>query len=677
MKNILLIIKPLILLVFLFLNIINLQSQGEWQWAKSYSGQDDNMNGGLYNQITRSVYDSQGNIYIAGTMGENAFLDNDENLSEGPMMGYSSVLLSKFDPQGNLLWKRSIKNSQYDSYTNWMEIVGDTSIVLLANVYSPGGNNVRLWYLDTLIVGQYPNPPTYPTAAGHSNCFITFDLDGNKQSEYFLKQRQYNSEGTTIYGGKLVFDKLAPLHIDKNGYIYISANIVNFNNNADTLKVIINDQKTFTCGSFSMSSNAWLLKFTPDFDLVWSKQLVRDTSGIGNENSLLTNFSTYPTGITVDEEENLYLTGYIDHYRSDDSSYYREVHLGAGKKLILNDAGCDNLGFIIKYDTTGEPIWANQVFGKKKVNVDTSITSAYTTTISTSSINKDNNCIYISGYAYHSLAYILNNQLVYDSTICKLYFDDGTQLLFETDTSTGTPKKVGLFFAKLNKETGRYISHGVTNGVFFQRQSENSFVARNNQVIKKLRYIHHLKGIDSVYHTGGVTYPGFAIVRWMDNGELIEVNNIPVFADPGKTRDGNTIMNDNGDLFITGMYSNNISFGDISLNGSSGRSNAFMAKYTDTTFLHPYLSTAEDIAIENSNNLIIYPNPAYNEVNIKAQGEMIIDFSLYNMNGQLIFMKNNPKAKTEKLSLFLLPKGVYILKVRTHKNVYTRKVIRN
>lgn len=163
----------------------------------------------------------------------------------------------------------------------------------------------------------------------------------------------------------------------------------------------------------------------------------------------------------------------------------------------------------------------------------------------------------------------------------------------------------------------------------------------------------------------------------MDNGELIEVNNIPVFADPGKTRDGNTIMNDNGDLFITGMYSNNISFGDISLNGSSGRSNAFMAKYTDTTFLHPYLSTAEDIAIENSNNLIIYPNPAYNEVNIKAQGEMIIDFSLYNMNGQLIFMKTNPKAKTEKLSLFLLPKGVYILKVRTEKNVYSRKIIRN
>ena len=462
MKNILLIIKPLILLVFLFLNIINLQSQGEWQWARSYSGQDDNMNGGLYNQITRSVYDSQGNIYIAGTMGENAFLDNDENLSEGPMMGYSSVLLSKFDPQGNLLWKRSIKNGNYESYTNWMEIVGDTSIVLLANSDSPGGNGGRrLWYLDTLIIGQYPNPPTYPLNGGGFSCFITFDLDGNKQSEFFLRQRYYTLQGTLI-GGSLSFDKLIPFHIDKNGYIYMCVNI-DKPGNADTIRIVINEQKIFPLGDFSIQSNAWLLKFTPNFDLVWSKQLVRDTSGIGNENSLLTNFSTYPTGITVDEEENLYLTGYIDHYRSDDTSYYREVHLGAGKKLILNDAGCDNLGFIIKYDTTGEPIWANQVFGEKKVNVDTSISSSYSTIISTSTINKDNHDLYILGYSFHSLSYLLNGSIL-DSTICKLYFDDTTQLRFDVDTSTGTPYAHGIFFAKLNKETGRYISNGVTRG---------------------------------------------------------------------------------------------------------------------------------------------------------------------------------------------------------------------
>lgn len=663
-------------LSFLLFYSLSSYSQGEWQWARSFSGQDDPINSGLYNQITRSVYDSQGNIYIAGTMGENAFLDNDEALSEGFMAGWSSVLLAKFDPQGNFLWKKSIKNSEYESYTNWMEIVGDTAIVLLAESYSPGGNNgYKLWYLDTLIRGQYPNPPTYPLNGGSFSCFVTFDLDGNKQSEYFLRTTYFTTtEPIHVSGGGLAYNQISPFHIDNNGNVYMYVNIGK-PTNADTMRISINDQKVFPLGDYSIKNNAWLLKFTPDFDLIWSKQMIRDTSGTGSEDSSLSWLYPYPTGITVDEEENMYLTGYIKHLTSDDTSYYRELDLGSGKKLIMNDAGCDYLGFIIKYDTTGEPVWANQVFGKKKFNIGNT-SSSYTTTISTSTINGDNNCVYISGNAFHSLTYLLNGHSVFDSTICKLYFDDSTQLRFEPDTASGTPKASGLFFAKLNKETGKYISHGVSDGVFNQRQSENSIVARNNQVIKEIMYGHHLKGIDTIYYTGGVTYPGFAIVRWKDDGELIEVNNIPVYANSGKTRSGNTIMNDKGELFITGMFSNNISFGDITLNGSS-RSNAFLAKYTDTTFLHPYLSSIEDIAIENSNNLIIYPNPAYNEVNIKIRGERIIDFSLYNMNGQLIFKKDSPKAKTEKLSLFLLPKGVYLLKVKTDKNVYSRKVIRN
>ncbi len=61
-------------ILLMFFSFISF-SQGEWQWARSYSGQDG-PNHLLYNRIIRSVYDSEGNIYIAGTMGENAFLDN-------------------------------------------------------------------------------------------------------------------------------------------------------------------------------------------------------------------------------------------------------------------------------------------------------------------------------------------------------------------------------------------------------------------------------------------------------------------------------------------------------------------------------------------------------------------------------------------------------------------------
>ncbi len=667
-------IKTIIILISFMLSAITSFSQGEWQWARSYSGQDDPMNSSiLYNRIVRSVYDSQGNIYIAGTMGEHAFWNNNgEGLSEGGFIGYKAVLLAKFDPQGNLLWKRTIKSAQYDSYTNWMDIVGDTSIVLLAGSYSPGGNGgYRTWYFDTLIVGQYPNPPTYPLNGGSFNCFVTFDLDGNKQSEYFLRHRYYIPSDTYARGGELIYDRIAPFHIDKNGYIYIFTHIGK-PTNADTIRIVVNNQKIYPLENFVIQNNTWLLKFSPDFDLVWSKQMVRDTSGIGNEHSVLTRFSPYPTGITVDDEENLYLTGYLEHTPSDDTTYYREVHLGSSQKLIINDAKCRNLGFIIKYDTIGEPIWANQVFGENRHDISPSFHPTYYTVIFNSQINNDDNNVYILGWAYHFLSNKENGISVFDSTMSKLYFDDGTPLRFNLlnlNAYTGE----GIFFARLNKETGKYISHGTSDGDTFDEKVDKSFVVRNNQVIRKIYYLWQLHGIDTVY-TGE---RGFALVRWNTDGELVEVKNIISYPDARDIEDGNTIMNDNGELFITGMYSGNISFGDIHLSGSSGNSNAFMAKYKDTTFLHPYVSSIEDIENEKSNNLIIYPNPAYNDVSIKAQGEMILDISLYNMSGQLIFWKQSPKAKIESLSLVLMPKGVYVLKVRTHKNVYTRKLIRN
>ena len=254
-------IKTIITLISLMLSAITSFSQGEWQWSRSYSGQDDPMNSSiLYNRIVRSVYDSQGNIYIAGTMGEHAFWNNNgEGLSEGGFIGYKAVLLAKFDPQGNLLWKRTIKSAQYDSYTNWMDIVGDTAIVLLARSYSPGGNGgYRTWYFDTLIVGQYPNPPTYPLNGGSFNCFVTFDLDGNKQSEYFLRQRYYDTlMPQYTHGAELIYNRIAPFHIDKNGYIYIFTHIEK-QRNADTIRIVVNNQKIYPLEDFVIQNNNWL-----------------------------------------------------------------------------------------------------------------------------------------------------------------------------------------------------------------------------------------------------------------------------------------------------------------------------------------------------------------------------------------------------------------------------------
>ena len=47
-----------------------------------------------------------------------------------------------------------------------------------------------------------------------------------------------------------------------------------------------------------------------------------------------------------------------------------------------------------------------------------------------------------------------------------------------------------------------------------------------------------------------------------------------------------------------------------------------------------------------------------------------------NMGGQIIIKSEKIKTKSEKINLSSLPKGVYVIKVITDKNSYTRKVIK-
>ncbi|MDD2192000.1 MAG: T9SS type A sorting domain-containing protein, partial [Bacteroidales bacterium] len=81
-------------------------------------------------------------------------------------------------------------------------------------------------------------------------------------------------------------------------------------------------------------------------------------------------------------------------------------------------------------------------------------------------------------------------------------------------------------------------------------------------------------------------------------------------------------------------------------------------------------------SIQKENEILVYPNPTKDEVYIRAKGEQINSYSLCNISGQLLLKSEKIKTKSEKLNLSAFTKGVYILKVVTDKNVYSRKVIK-
>ena len=83
--------------------------------------------------------------------------------------------------------------------------------------------------------------------------------------------------------------------------------------------------------------------------------------------------------------------------------------------------------------------------------------------------------------------------------------------------------------------------------------------------------------------------------------------------------------------------------------------------------------------IENS--LIIFPNPSSENLNIlfnKSTDNTQMNIELYNINGELIDVIYEGVNKREiNYNYNFNASGIYILKIKTNKKVYTRKIIIN
>src|SRR5574344_576109 len=139
--------KKLIILIAIIIVSFNLYSQ---QWAKSYTGSEGSSTS-FFNTVYNTVCDSQGNTYFVGTFGEGATFDGIPLLDAPLYNNPQSLVIAKLDPNGNMLWRKAIKNeSNYHVWpANNLRIVGDTSIVLLVSQMRLAGfdNSSFLYYL--------------------------------------------------------------------------------------------------------------------------------------------------------------------------------------------------------------------------------------------------------------------------------------------------------------------------------------------------------------------------------------------------------------------------------------------------------------------------------------------------------------------------------------------------
>jgi hypothetical protein len=107
----------------------------------------------------------------------------------------------------------------------------------------------------------------------------------------------------------------------------------------------------------------------------------------------------------------------------------------------------------------------------------------------------------------------------------------------------------------------------------------------------------------------------------------------------------------------------------------TAKTNGFY-NFRNVTQNHSIIVTfrASPTGIENiqSQKISIYPNPAKDEIFIKAE-QPIDKVETYSLTGSLLLSENN---FNEKISVSALSKGVYLLKVYTDKGVIVSKIVK-
>lgn len=352
---------------------------------------------------------------------------------EGTNAGLDDAWVAKYNSDGTILWKKQFGTSQAEQAT---DIVVDGS----GNSYLTGFTNGNL-------------ADGSSNAGGRDAWVAKYDPDGDR---VWIEQL-----------GSLKDDEAQSVAIDSAGNVYITG---------------------FTEGNLAGdrpgAKDVWLAKYDKDGNLVWTKQFGSTDNDLAY-------------GITVDNANNLYLTGFtngnldgreagkydswvakydtdgnnlwLETLGSDTQSYSRNIAVdGNGNVYItgIEEEG-DNTSFdafLAKYSPEGSLVWKQQLASSDKWD------SSYAVAVD------DSGKIYISGYTAGTLAE--ENAGSFDAWVAQ-YDSNGTKLWTK---QLGTAAEDSSLGVQVDNSSNVYIS-GYTAGNLAGENAggKDAWVAKLNQ----------------------------------------------------------------------------------------------------------------------------------------------------------------------------------------------------
>ena len=664
-------------------------AQGEWKWAHYWTGGDGSY-GDYYNKIINTAFDDEGNIYVYGTMGgspkydENTlqFTTNAQVLNSNRQ----SILLAKFDTLGNMLWYKIVKSSGNPANPNWME-VRDNQIHISGDVemeyVDHNWNNVWLYYLDTLIRGAQVHAipvenrkPPYMT--GFWTFFATLNADGELLQDHFVElhsRERYLINGV-YYRNILPLCMLSgnnpsPVHTDSQGNIYVYTSIQYAGSESDPLTIVVDGDSNkiydlFLPGDVDSNlsnayiNNAMLFKFSPNGELIFYKLIVNHTEGIAsnylvNGDSVNKYFTCSFSGISYDEEDNMYLTGHLQLERwingqgGETHQYPVRFWWDSSHCVTMNDiSSAEACNFIVKYNTSGDMDWSNQIY-----SVGTQSSSTGFARASWHMNNYYDNAVYVLGGA------------AYTKDLALIYFDDENHPLHRyTDQQTDI-----CFFVKYDKFNGSYISQGIVPSTDAVASLSPSIV--NNRVFAL-----------SKYSTSGY---GYLLSEWKNDGTFIEADTLFSSEAIQLSKSVGPTVSENGHVVLVACATSPVTFGNnIFADCPSGHSSAVVAFYHNPEFAQPFVpddSVGIDEYYQNrEREIYLYPNPTSGEAVVCGYMYGYRSIELLDLQGRrLATLLDSPHGTSlPEIDLSPYPSGTYLVKINFERGVsVVRKIVRS
>ncbi len=325
-----------------------------------------------YCSIAEIVVDAEGSIYAAGSFYDSIRLDKNQanNIQQGDE-NFQSGFFAKYNPNGVLLWAKVLKGQAP---------VSDISLDKLNNIY---------------IAGHAATAASIDFDPGNGTANLQFD--GN--DFYFAK---YDSAGNYIWakiintgnGNNTFENKLHVIHVDSILNIYLAGQFqVNMDADADTGTTLLSNPGGINCNC----TIGFYAKYNNSGNLLWARAdrrnaAIRDlhvhdatgkialageysssyatpfrlVSASGTGIDSLSGGRIITTSARFDATGNIYYAGYF-------SSANNDFDWGAGSTTLSSQASYETVGFIAKYNNSGQFQW---VRAHSPTN-DTSYRAAY------------------------------------------------------------------------------------------------------------------------------------------------------------------------------------------------------------------------------------------------------------------------------------------------------------